>query len=79
MSPSSVGEAVAITVTKPDGSTDVLAALMLADGTYSATKRYPSGSYTAKAHGNTVGSYSSWDSNDVVFTVRTGTLRVSIG
>lgn len=77
------GEAVKITVTKPDLTTEVLTATTLADLSYSTSKVYTvAGSYKAKAHGDADAQYSAWDSTEQTFTValepRTGTLVVTV-
>lgn len=77
------GETVTITVTKPDGTTEILTATTLADKTYSTTTQYTvPGQYSGKAHGNADAQYSAWDSTVVPFTVsllaRTGTLVVTL-
>lgn len=78
------GEAVTITITKPDTTTETLVALTQADRSYSASATYVvAGSYSAKAHGDADGVYKAWDSVAVSFTItlalRTGTLNVTVG
>lgn len=76
-------EPVTITVTKPDGSTEVLTAITDDNGDYTVTKEYMvAGNYSAKTHGDEDANYSEWNSSDVPFTVllqtRTGTLEVLV-
>jgi hypothetical protein len=82
------GETVTITVTKPDGTKETLTTQTIADLTYSVTKTYmDAGNYSAKAHGdkteNATTEYSTWDTAEVQFLVktlveRTGTLIINL-
>lgn len=76
------GEAVIITVTKPDTTTDTLTATTKADGSFTIDKDYPAGDYSAKSHQDKDADYGPWDSNDIPFTVpsttRTGNLNVVV-
>ena len=62
------GEIVTLTVTKPDGTTDILTAQTLADKTFSAIKDYLPGDYTVNVHIDPDTQYSAADSS-VAFNV----------
>ena len=63
------GETVTITITKPDGTTEQLTALTQVDGTFSTTKDYPAGDYSALFHIDADGTYMAADIGPIPFTV----------
>lgn len=75
----SAGETVKISVTKPDGTTEVLTATTLADGSFSTSKDYAvAGNYSAVAHVDADATYMSVDSAKVTFTVTLQSRSISL-
>lgn len=77
------GEAVAINVTFPDGTTQTLNTTILADNTFTITEPYTiAGTYRARAHVDASPSFTAWDSVERTFVVtlatRTGTFDVTL-
>jgi hypothetical protein len=78
------GEAVTITVTKPDATTEKLTTLTKADKTFQTTAEYIiPGNYAAQAHIDADAIYEAADSPIVPFTIglqsRSISLNVSVG
>ena len=75
-------QTVTITVMLPDNTTETLTTTTLADKTFSTSKQYPPGNYSAFAHVDENGLYLAADSPTVPFTVgklaRTITLNVNV-
>lgn len=76
------GETVTITVTLPDSTTETLTTTTLADKTFTTSKEYGAGDYSAIAHVDENAEYLAADSPAVPFTIakqaRTITLNVDV-
>jgi len=77
------GETVTITVTKPDGTTDIFTATTMADKSWSVSKEYTvAGSYSAVAHVGEDAQYFAADTSSIPFEVpklaRTITMTVEV-
>lgn len=77
------GETVTLTVTKPDGTTDVFTAMTLADKSYSVTRTYTvAGNYSVTAHVDADAQFNAANSTPYPFTValqdRTVTVNVTL-
>ena len=76
------GETVTITVTLPNASTETLTALTLADKTFTTSKEYGAGDYSAIEHIDADAEYLATDSPAVPFTIgkqpRTITLNINV-
>ena len=79
---SAEGETVTITVTLPDTTTETLTTTTLADKTFTTSKEYGAGDYSAIAHIDENSEYLAADSSAVPFTLtkqpRTITLNVNV-
>lgn len=63
------GEVITITVKLSDASEDVLTATTNPDGTFSTSKEYPAGAYSATFHINADAEYKAADFGPVTFDV----------